>query len=192
MKGKPGGRSSTSLCPIPARASRRSASMSGRWLIVHNDTEQGRHSLAVSLSEDEGETWPATRHLELVEPEQGSFSYPSVIQGRRRCDPRHLQLRPSARRARQAPLLDQARAVRRGLAHALARILGAGAHRPAFRRQREISKSTREAGHPCEKYVEVRRLVHRASQTRRFPGICCESLVESIAPPSRRRLICKR
>ncbi len=52
----------------------------GRWLIVYNDTEEGRHSLAVSISEDEGKTWPHTQHLELVDPEQGSFSYPSVIQ----------------------------------------------------------------------------------------------------------------
>ena len=51
---------------------------SGGWLIVYNDTEEGRHSLAVSLSDDEGRTWPLTQHLELVEPEQGSFSYPSA------------------------------------------------------------------------------------------------------------------
>ncbi len=53
---------------------------SGRWLMAYNDTEQGRHSLAVSLSEDDGKTWPKTRHLESAEPGQGSFSYPSVIQ----------------------------------------------------------------------------------------------------------------
>ena len=52
----------------------------GDWILVYNDIENGRHSLAVSLSEDEGETWLWTRHLEKLEPGEGSFSYPSVIQ----------------------------------------------------------------------------------------------------------------
>ena len=33
-------------------------------VLIHNDTEKGRHRLAVSLSEDEGGTWKWTRHLE--------------------------------------------------------------------------------------------------------------------------------
>jgi len=37
---------------------------SGRWLLVYNDTEDGRNQLAVSLSDDEGRTWPHTRYLE--------------------------------------------------------------------------------------------------------------------------------
>jgi arylsulfatase A len=52
----------------------------GHWLLVYNDTVQGRNSLAVSLSEDEGRTWPITRHLE--KHAKGSFHYPAVIQGR--------------------------------------------------------------------------------------------------------------
>jgi predicted neuraminidase len=55
---------------------------SGSWALVYNDTTQGRHSLAVSLSEDEGETWKWTRHLEHREPAQGSFHYPSMIESR--------------------------------------------------------------------------------------------------------------
>lgn len=55
---------------------------SGEWLMVANDTEKGRHSLAVLLSEDEGRTWPWKRHLESVAEGEGSFSYPSVIQAR--------------------------------------------------------------------------------------------------------------
>lgn len=55
---------------------------SGRWLMVYNDTERGRHSLAVSLSDDQGATWPRTRHLEARPVGQGSFSYPSVVQSR--------------------------------------------------------------------------------------------------------------
>lgn len=49
----------------------------GNWIMLHNDTEKGRHSLAVHLSDDEGASWKWVRHIELVEPEQGSFSYPS-------------------------------------------------------------------------------------------------------------------
>jgi predicted neuraminidase len=52
----------------------------GQWLIVYNDVENGRHSLAVSLSEDEGKTWSRTWHLEQKDKGEGSFSYPSIIQ----------------------------------------------------------------------------------------------------------------
>jgi len=51
----------------------------GHWLLIYNDTVQGRNSLAVSISEDEGRTWPITRHLE--KQEKGSYHYPAVIQG---------------------------------------------------------------------------------------------------------------
>ena len=55
----------------------------GHWVLAYNDTEEGRHSLAVSLSTDEGRTWPHTRHLELRSPNGPplSASYPSIIQG---------------------------------------------------------------------------------------------------------------
>lgn len=52
---------------------------SGEWLLVYNDTTQGRHSLAVSLSDDEGKSWKWTRHLEMHPT--GSYHYPAVIQG---------------------------------------------------------------------------------------------------------------
>ncbi len=52
---------------------------SGRWLLVYNDTLQGRHRLAVSLSSDEGRTWTHTSHLE--DQAGGSFHYPAVTQG---------------------------------------------------------------------------------------------------------------
>jgi predicted neuraminidase len=54
----------------------------GRWLLVYNDLEEGRHSLAVSLSADEGATWSPPRHLDRSAPGAGSFHYPSVIQAR--------------------------------------------------------------------------------------------------------------
>ena len=55
---------------------------SGNWALIYNDTSRGRHSLAVSLSDNEGKAWRWTRHLQRREPGQGSFHYPSMIQGR--------------------------------------------------------------------------------------------------------------
>jgi len=51
----------------------------GKWLLVYNDTIQGRNRLAVSLSNDEGRTWSVTRHVE--DQPTGSFHYPAVTQG---------------------------------------------------------------------------------------------------------------
>lgn len=50
----------------------------GHWILVHNDTQTGRNTLAVSLSKDEGATWTNSRHLE--DQPEGSFHYPCVIQ----------------------------------------------------------------------------------------------------------------
>ncbi len=52
----------------------------GRWVLVYNDTEKERNSLALSLSDDEGATWKWTRHLEHAP--KGAFHYPSIIQSR--------------------------------------------------------------------------------------------------------------
>jgi len=52
----------------------------GHWVMACNDTEKGRHQLALYLSRDEGVTWTLHRYLQKVEPEQGSFSYPSLMQ----------------------------------------------------------------------------------------------------------------
>jgi predicted neuraminidase len=52
----------------------------GDWALVYNDLAVGRHSLAVSLSDDEGVTWKWTRHLERLQSGQGQFHYPSIIQ----------------------------------------------------------------------------------------------------------------
>ncbi len=56
----------------------------GNWILIYNDTERGRNSLAVSISDDEGKTWKWTRHLEFDPPgaEAGSYHYPSIIQAR--------------------------------------------------------------------------------------------------------------
>ena len=55
----------------------------GLWALIYNDTERGRHSLAVSLSTDEGKTWKYTRHLEkgvATDPDATNGHYPSIIQ----------------------------------------------------------------------------------------------------------------
>jgi hypothetical protein len=52
----------------------------GHWVLIYNDTNRGRRSLAVSLSDDEGQTWKWTRHLERRDA--GSYHYPAVIQAR--------------------------------------------------------------------------------------------------------------
>ncbi len=56
----------------------------GRWALIYNDTERGRHSLAVSISEDEGRTWKWTRHLERDLSGEGAATagYPSLMQAR--------------------------------------------------------------------------------------------------------------
>ncbi len=52
----------------------------GPWGLIYNDTTRGRNRLAVSLSYDEGRTWPVTRHLE--DQPNGSYHYPAIIQSR--------------------------------------------------------------------------------------------------------------
>lgn len=54
----------------------------GRWLMINNDTEKGRHSLALTISDDEGKSWKWKRHLELDTRAEraGSFHYPSIVQ----------------------------------------------------------------------------------------------------------------
>ncbi len=52
----------------------------GHWLLVYNDVDDGRYSIAVAISDDEGKTWKWKKNLENIEG--GSFSYPSVIQAK--------------------------------------------------------------------------------------------------------------
>ncbi|QEH36821.1 Sialidase precursor [Aquisphaera giovannonii] len=53
----------------------------GCWALIYNDADRGRHTLAVSLSDDEGASWKWTRHLERREPGAGQYHYPSMFQG---------------------------------------------------------------------------------------------------------------
>lgn len=56
----------------------------GYWALINNDAVNHRGSLVVRLSDDEGRTWKWQRHLEQDAPgkKQGSYHYPSLIQGR--------------------------------------------------------------------------------------------------------------
>jgi predicted neuraminidase len=73
-----------STIPNPGSGMEAIVLASGEWAMIYNDLEKGRHSLAVSLSDDEGATWKWTRHLELDNrgAGAGSFHYPSIIQAR--------------------------------------------------------------------------------------------------------------
>lgn len=53
----------------------------GDWVCIYNDLADGRHTLAVSLSDDQGQTWKWTRRLEERQKGQGAFHYPSIIEG---------------------------------------------------------------------------------------------------------------
>ena len=54
----------------------------GNWVLISNDLERGRHSLAVQISDDEGKTWKWKRHLELTKEEVGRYHYPSITQAK--------------------------------------------------------------------------------------------------------------
>jgi predicted neuraminidase len=56
--------------------------MNGEWAMVYNDIGEGRYSLAVVLSDDEGATWKWKKHLALDPQKKLSFSYPSMIQSK--------------------------------------------------------------------------------------------------------------
>jgi predicted neuraminidase len=70
--------------PNPGSGAEVIALRNGHWALVSNDTELGRHSLAVTISDDEGKTWKWKRHLEYEPPglNAGRFHYPSIIQAR--------------------------------------------------------------------------------------------------------------
>jgi predicted neuraminidase len=65
--------------PNPGTSLEAIALKDGRWLMVFNDIEKGRTSLAVALSDDEGATWKWKRNLDQGE---GQYHYPSVIQAK--------------------------------------------------------------------------------------------------------------
>ena len=70
--------------PNPGSGAEITSLRNGHWILISNDTERGRHSLAVQISDDEARTWKWKRHLEFnpLGPEAGSFHYPSIIQAK--------------------------------------------------------------------------------------------------------------
>jgi hypothetical protein len=73
-----------SALPNPGSGAEITSVRNGHWVLISNDTERHRNSLAVQISDDEGRTWKWKRHLEFDEPgpEAGSYHYPSIIQAR--------------------------------------------------------------------------------------------------------------
>ena len=55
---------------------------SGKWLLVNNDTERGRTSLAITVSEDEGRSWVFRKNIQhdVPGPDAGAYAYPSIGQ----------------------------------------------------------------------------------------------------------------
>jgi predicted neuraminidase len=54
----------------------------GHWVMVYNDTEHDRHSMAAALSDDEGKTWKWKRHIGKSDNRTKSYAYPSLIQAK--------------------------------------------------------------------------------------------------------------
>ena len=51
-------------------------------MMVYNDVEHGRHSLAAAFSNNEGKTWKWKRHIGKSNKREKSFAYPSLIQAK--------------------------------------------------------------------------------------------------------------
>ncbi len=57
---------------------------SGEWIMVYNDTEEGRYDLTVAISDNDGKSWKWKRQIEHDSRglEEGTAShYPAIIQG---------------------------------------------------------------------------------------------------------------
>src|SRR4029079_4320836 len=57
-----------SSLPNPGSGAEVISLKNGHWVLIGNDTEKGRYSLAVQVSDDEGKSWKWKRHLELENP----------------------------------------------------------------------------------------------------------------------------
>jgi len=76
-----------SVLPNPGSGADVVTLSNGHWAIAYNDAGhgRGRHTLAISVSVDEGKTWSYIRHLELDRRDEKistQSSYPSIIQGK--------------------------------------------------------------------------------------------------------------
>jgi predicted neuraminidase len=106
--------------PNPGSGAEVRALANGHWVLLSNDLENGRWRLAVTLSEDEGKTWPWTRYLERDSEttdtaQQGQYHYPSIIQARDgSLHASYSYFIPPAKAAKD----DQGRQIRKSIKHA--------------------------------------------------------------------------
>ena len=66
--------------PNPGSKINVAALKNGNWVLAYNDLVDGRHSLSLAISHDEGATWKPFKTVESVRPGEASFSYPCVVQ----------------------------------------------------------------------------------------------------------------
>ena len=66
--------------PNPGSAADIVTLKNGNWILIYNDTEKGRNSLAAALSEDEGKTWPWHKAI-VSEGQTIKAHYPAMIVG---------------------------------------------------------------------------------------------------------------
>ena len=71
---------SESSLPNPGSKVAIMALTNGNWVIAYNPLVDGRHSLCVDISHDQGETWRPFHSLDETLPEAGSFSYPCLAE----------------------------------------------------------------------------------------------------------------
>jgi len=74
-----------SALPNPGAKVAITALPNGDCVMAYNPLVDGRHSLCLAISHDEGETWRPFQSLDEISPEQGSFSYPSLIESSDGC-----------------------------------------------------------------------------------------------------------
>jgi predicted neuraminidase len=72
------------LLPNPGAGFDVATLSTGEWVMVFNDTEEGRHNLSVAVSDDEGKTWKWKKSIENdTRGEKATSShYPAVISGK--------------------------------------------------------------------------------------------------------------
>ena len=72
-----------SAIPNPGSGADMVTLSNGHWVLIYNDTESGRHSLAVSVSVDDGLTWsePVTIENDTREENATRSHYPAIIEG---------------------------------------------------------------------------------------------------------------
>jgi len=69
--------------PNPGAGFDMSTLANGDWIMVYNETEDGRHDLTVAISDDEGKSWKWKKKIEYDDRGEKATSshYPAIIQG---------------------------------------------------------------------------------------------------------------